>query len=140
MMRELPSFADLMLLPALVEREAIVFIKGDHIAVETVSPTKVVRVLGVYPHVRPRVDGDGDVVLEAQEAHHRRLLLVWPSGRSQGVLVWERGYFSVLPSAVMTALVAAGCAVDTVDCAAEESLHGVLARLAPVEPYTSSHA
>jgi hypothetical protein len=132
-MREIPSFADLMLLPGIVEREASVFIKQGRIAVTTKYPVQVVKQMSVYPHVRVSVDADGHVLLEAREARHRRLMLVWPSGKRHGMLLWERGYFSLVASAVITALISAGCAVDVVRCEAEESLGDVLARLPRLE-------
>ncbi|CAN5714522.1 hypothetical protein BH23DEI1_BH23DEI1_22140 [soil metagenome] len=137
MMRELPSFADLMLLPGVVEHEATVFLKGDQIAVRTDAPARVVKEMSSYPHVRVHVDADGHVVLEAREARHRRLLLVWPTGKSQGAFIWERGFFSVVDPSLMTALVAAGCAVDAVECSPGETTIDVLARLprVPSEPF-----
>jgi hypothetical protein len=132
--RAIPSFADLMLLPGIVERSATVFLKRDKIAVETRFPVQIVKEMSVYPHVRVSVDAEGHVILEAREARHRRLLLIWPSGRSEGALLWERGFFSSLDASVVTALLAAGCAVETVRCDEEESLVDVLERLPRIEP------
>jgi hypothetical protein len=128
-MREIPSFADLMLLPTIVQRDARVFVKDDRIAVETRFPASIVKVMSAYPHVRVIVDGDGHVVLAPREARQRRLVLVWPSGRRQGVLVWERGFYSLIDAGVMTSLIAAGCAVETLRCEREESVVDALSRL-----------
>jgi hypothetical protein len=133
-MREIPSFADLLLLPGVIERDAIVFIKKNRIAVETQFPVLVVKEMSAYPHVRVSVDADGHVLLEAREAPHRRLLLVWPSGETRGALLWERGFFSVLPAAVLTSLIGAGCAVETVPCERDESLVDALSRLPRLHP------
>lgn len=116
MVRALPTFADLMLLPPLIAKDSRVFIKGSVLAVKTAQPEVLKRELEVYPHVSVVVDNDGHVQIRSQDAPTQRYLLVWPSGRQLGVLMWERCYYSVVPAETMQSWTAAGQAITVVRC------------------------
>jgi hypothetical protein len=114
--REIPSFADLLLLPAVIDRDARTFIKGDGVAVLTSTPREIQSELEQYPHVDISFDDDGDMLLRAKDGGFKRLIFEWPSGKMLGVLLWDRGYYTTTNPKVMESLLASGLSVETVRC------------------------
>lgn len=132
MIRVMPSFADLMLLPPVIAQSAEVFMKNDRIAVRTdnqADQDQIVHALQPYPHVELHVDQQGDIVMEPLHCHYRRIMFAWPDGRTEGVLLWDGGYYTTVDSSSFQVLTTTGLHVQTLFCRADDTLESVLLRL-----------
>ena len=129
MTRLLPSFADLMLLPTLVDPDASVRLEQDRVVVRSAHQTLMRRMLAAYPHVAARVRGDDELVLEPLVPARARVVLVWPGGETVGVTVWPNGFVSIRRADATLDASLEGDGVTLVQCRDDETLAEALARL-----------
>lgn len=137
MIHIMPSFADLMLLPPAIAPDSEVFMKNDRIAVRTRNKQdqdEIVHQLQHYPHIDIQVDAQNDLIFEPVVCQYRRLMLVWPQGRTEGVLLWDGGYYACVESPTFQALTALGLHVQTVFCQPDDTLETVLMKLTNKSP------
>lgn len=131
MTRVLPSFADLMLLPAQIDPAAEVRLERDRIVVRGTQIGTLRRALDAYPHVAARRRGDDELVLEPLAMPRARVVLLWPGGETVGVTVWPDGYVSLQRSDATLDAALQGDGVALVHCRQGESLIDALDALEP---------
>ncbi len=129
MTRLLPSFADLMLLPAVLDPHARVALEGDRIVVRTEALELLKRALGAYPHIAARTRSAAELVLEPLATQRRRVVLVWPGGETLGVTVWPDGFVSLGRAGASLEAASEGEGVVLVRCRHDETLAEALAGL-----------
>ena len=129
MTRLLPSFADLMLLPSVVDPAASVRLERDRVVIRSAQRSLLRRTLGAYPHVATRVRGDDELVLEPLVPARARVLLLWPGGETVGVTVWPDGFVSLRRAEVTLDAALEGDGVTLVHCREGQTLGEALADL-----------
>jgi hypothetical protein len=128
-MIELPSFADLLLAPQAVDRNARAFMENNAIVVITQQPDKMLLALGKYPHVHLEHEEGGAVRIYPKSAPHRRVWMAWGNGRTACVFVWDDKFFSRLDPRAATDLIAAGYSFESIDVAPDTGIDEVLNNL-----------
>lgn len=129
MTRLLPSFADLMLLPSVMDPHATVRLERDRVVIRSARRAQLRGALGAYPHVAARMRGDDELVLEPLAPPRARVLLVWPGGETVGVTVWPNGFVSLRRPETTLDAALEGDGVTLVHCRAGETLAEALAEL-----------
>lgn len=129
MTRVLPSFADLMLLPQVLDPDASVRLEHERIVIRTDQRATLERALGAYPHVAARRRSDTELVLEPLAPQRERVVLVWPGGETLGVTVWPDGFVSLRRTDASLEAALEGDGVELVHCRHDETLTEALAAL-----------
>jgi len=129
MIRLLPSFADLMLLPEQIDPDASVRLERDRVVVTSREVATLRRTFDAYPHVAARRRGDHELVLEPLAMARARVVLLWPGGETLGVTVWPGGFVSLQRSDATLDVALEGDGVTLVHCRHGESLAEALAGL-----------
>ncbi len=129
MTRVLPSFADLMLLPEVLDPQARVRLERERIVIRTDRLPTLKRALGAYPHVAARRRSDTELVLEPLAPQRQRVVLVWPGCETLGVTVWPDGFVSLRRAGASLEAALEGDGVELVRCRHDETLTEALAAL-----------
>jgi hypothetical protein len=127
--QELPGPNDLLILPKSLEPSADVFLKEGVIAIVSSNPQLHLDKFSMYPHLEPRLDADGHVLLVPTERHQIRLVLVsWPGGEQLGLLLWQDNYYSVVSPDSLAEMAAAGVPAAAWEAGRSDDLVSVVAR------------
>ncbi len=129
MTRLLPSFADLMLLPAVLDPKSSVRLEDGRIVIDTAALPLLRRALEAYPHVAARTRSDRELVLEPLATARRHLVLVWPGGETLGVTVWPDGFVSLERAGASLEAALQGGGVELVRCGRDDTLADALTAL-----------
>lgn len=116
MTRLLPSFADLMLLPRVLDPDASVSLEDDRIVVTSAQARSVKRAFEAYPHVAVRTRSDTEIALEPLALPRERFVLLWPGGETLGVMRWPRGFVSLCDAGATLDAALEGDGVQLVRC------------------------
>jgi hypothetical protein len=124
---ELPGPNDLLILPKSLEPAADVVLKDGVMAVVTANPQLHLDNFSKYPHLEPRLDADGHVLLVPTERHQIRLVLVsWPAGEQLGLLLWPDRFYSVVSPDTVAEMVAAGVPIANWEATRSDDLVTVM--------------
>ena len=128
-MRLLPSFADLMLLPQVLDPDASVRLEGERIVVTSNQAANVKRALEAYPHVAVRTRSDAEIALEPLALLRERFVLLWPGGETLGVMRWPGGFVSLCDAGATLDAALEGDGVQLVRCRQGDSVAEALEAL-----------
>ena len=133
MTRLLPSFADLMLLPQVLDPDASVSLEGERIVVTSDQARSVKRTLEAYPHLAVRTRSDTEIALEPLALSRERFVLLWPGGETLGVMRWPGGFVSLCSVGATLDAALEGDGVQLVRCRQGETVAEALEALATTE-------
>ena len=115
-MYALPCFADLLLLPGVIEKGARATLDQDSITITCEHPKEMARVLNCYPHMTATVECDNTVSLRLSALQPKFVSMRCVSGEHHGVLIWGKTHYSSVPGNVIDDLVAAGHTIMPYKC------------------------
>lgn len=128
-MKLLPCYAELLMLPGVIQKGAKAQLNDEKITVTCPDPRAMARVLSQYPHVECKIRADNTVSVQLRTLDPQFLLLVWPSGENHGVLIWDNTYYSTLPGDMTQSLIALGHPIATYQCNDGDSFHKVVSQI-----------
>lgn len=128
-MKPLPNFADLMLLPRVVDPHAVVNVRDHRIFVRSGRIDELLKQFAEFPHVNLFRIGEGEVRLDPVLVNATLILVSWPSGERRGLAVYPDNWFAALNADALDHMVSAGITVRTLLAREHESIHDIIQRL-----------
>lgn len=129
-MRELPNFADLMLLPRITDPHAIVRVQ-DHLIhiISAEHSDEICEDFSDYPHIHIERLSPTELMLTPVPVPFRLVSVSWPDGRRLGASLLPGNWISTLAADQLNAMTAAGLPVTTIAAFQDESFNDALKRV-----------
>lgn len=121
-LRQLPQFADLMLLPKVVDPMCVVKIVGDQIRITSELSHELAVMFNNFPNVDVERFSPTEIGLIPVTLDTELILIRWPSGRRIGAALHNGEWFNLMSAASLDSLLSVGVAVTLRDAAPDQDL------------------
>lgn len=129
-MQRLPNFADLMMIPKVVDSNAVVYVKENVIHIRTEHLPDVLVVFQQFPHVKPVKLSHRELALTPVRLLTTFVLASHPNGSRTGFLLFNEHWYSTVEADTLDKMMAAGLPVRLLECELDDTEPVVFQRLA----------